>query len=369
MGRPVFGLLLLLVVFSSGCRGAGQAAPPPAPSRTAVGPRIGVVDVDAVARVHFRWPELDALNKRLAEVEAELAAPPQVPPVVQARLDAQLRAQARRLQTEFRAEVAALRARQEATLARYAERMKAEQGAKLGRLQAQIDADLTQAMEARTRALRTELHQYEVAVMDEYRFPIANLRLKADVVGVATEEELRRITGELDRLQNERDEKVRARAEVMGVTLDDFRKARVAEATARLGRTRREAEAELGRLVAERKKELETQTARVGRTKQRAFEARLRTFRQRLLGIGQGQLASAQGRYLEGLRAREQQLLAEQQALQEQRARLQDSILADVKIEVAAIAAARGFDVVLTRYLSNVTGEDFTADVLARMKR
>ena len=40
-----------------------------------------------------------------------------------------------------------------------------------------------------------------------------------------------------------------------------------------------------------------------------------------------------------------------------------------MKIEVAAIAAAKGFDVVLTRYLSNLTGEDVTADVLARLKR
>lgn len=370
MGRPAVGILLLLTLAAGGCRGVGPiAATRPASIATTPGLRIGVVDLDRVARAHPRWPELEALNKRLAEVEGQLAAPPQIPPAVQARLEAQLRAQGKKLEGEFRREMQALQERQRARLARYVAELRTEQKQKLARFQAQLDAELRTALETRARALRTELRQYELQVNDEYRFPIANLRLKADVIGVETEEELRRITGELVLLLNERDAKVRARAEVVDVVLQDFQKAKQAEATGRLSRAQQEAEAEINRLAEAKRRELDAEVQRRGKAKQRDFQARVNVFRRRLLGIGQGQLVSAQRRYVEGLRQRERQLLAERAALGEQRTRLQDAILADVKIEVAAIAAAKGFDVVLTRFLSNPGGEDFTADVLARMPR
>jgi len=367
MFRTTAALVLLAALAVSGCRSGRTAAPSPTP--TAAGVRIGVVDVDAVARAHPRWPELDALNRQAQEVEGELAAPPRVPPILQARFDAQMKAQARRLEGEFQAEMRALRARKQQDLDRYAAQVRAEQQARAVRIRAEIEAEVAQALETRVRALRADLRQYEAQVIEEYRFPIANLRLKADVVGVASEEELRALTTELERLFQERDAKVRARAEVLDVALQDFRKAKEAEANARLARLQREAEAEAKRLLAAREREIRTEADRTARMKEQEFRRRLNAFRRQLLGIGEGQLASAQRKYIEGLRQREKQLLAERQALQGQRARLEDSILADVKIEVAAIAAARGYDVVLTRYLSNLTGEDFTAEVLARMKR
>ncbi len=370
MGRTAAALLLLTALAVSGCRGIGPAArSQPASNATPGGAHIGVVDVEKVVRAHPRWPELDALTRKLADVEAQLATPPQLSPVVQARIEAQLRVQAKKLGAEFQAELTALRERQQARLARYVAQLQAEQAAKLNQLRAQIDGELKKGIDARAATLRAELRQYEAQVLGEYRFPIANLRLKVDVVGVETEEELRRITGELDRLFTERDGKVRARAELVEVVLQDFERARIAEANARLEKTQTAAEAEINRLVEAKKKELDEEARRLTGAKQRAFEARLKTFRRRLLGIGEGQLASAQSRYAEGLRQREQQLLAERQALREQRARLEDSILADVKIEVAAIAAAQGFDVVLTRFLTNVSGKDITIEVLARLKR
>jgi hypothetical protein len=325
--------------------------------------------VDKVARIHPRWPELDALTKKLGEVDALLAAPPQLSPVEQARLQRQLQAQARKLEAEFQVELRALRQQQETRLARYGEQIQGEQRKKVAELRAQIDVELKTAVEARAAALRAELRQFEAQVIDEYRFPIANLRLKADVVGVASEEELRHLTDELDRLLKERDAKVRARAEVLEIALRDFERARIAEANVRLEQAQREADAEIRRLVDARKKELDAEGARISRARQRAFQARLNDFRRRLAGIVEGQLTAAQGRQTEGLRQRREQLLAERRALAEQRARLEDSILADVKIEVAAIAAARGFDVVLTRYLTNLAGEEITTDVVARLKR
>jgi len=367
MSRTTAALVLLAALAVSGCRSGRTAAPSPTP--TAAGLRIGVVDVDAVARAHPRWPELEALNKKAQEVQAALAAPPVVPPILQARINAQMTAQARKLEGEFQGEMQALRARTQQQLDRYAAQVRAEQQARVLQIRAEMDRELAQAVEARARALRADLRVYEAQVIEEYRFPIANLRLKADVVGVASEEELRSLTTELERLFRERDAKVRARAEVLDVALQDFRKAKEAEANARLARVQQEAEADIKRLLSAREREVRAEADRVARTREREFRRRLNAFRRQLLGIGEGQLASAQRKYVEGLRQRERQLQAELQALQEQRARLEDSVLADVKIEVAAIAAARGYDVVLTRYLSNLTGEDFTAEVLARMKR
>lgn len=367
MGRVPVGIVLLIALALSGCRGAATARAPVA--ATPPGLRIGVVDIVAVGQGHPGWTEVEAINKRLAQIEARLASPPPLPPAIEARLRIRLRAQARRIETQYRREIASLRRRQEERLARYVAGVRAGQEAKLAQLRAQLGADYAKAVEARVAALRAELRQYEVQVLDTYRFPMANLRLKSDVVGVATEEELRRITGELDRLLTERDAKIRARAELLDVVLRDFQKAREAEATARLERARQAGEVETRRLTGAKERELLVETKRLAKRKQRLFQARLNTFRQGFQGIGEGILDAAQRRYVQGLRQQEQQLLAERQALQEQRRRLEDTILADVKIEVAAIAASRGLDVVLTRYVANLAGEDLTREVIARMKR
>src|SRR3990170_3687940 len=108
MGRPAAALLLLTALAVGGCRGIGPAArSQPTPSATPAGPHIGVVDVETVARAHPRWPELDALTKKLADVAAQLATPPQLSPVVRARIDARLRAQAKKLEAEVPAAGAA----------------------------------------------------------------------------------------------------------------------------------------------------------------------------------------------------------------------------------------------------------------------
>lgn len=368
MSRTAVGFLLLMALAVGGCRGGGSSGASP-PSPTPDPTRIAVVDMDAVVRAHPRWLEVDAIIKKLAQVEAALATPPVIPPILQARVQARLRAQARNLETEFRQEIAALKQRQEERILQYAARVRAEQQAKLQRLRAEIDTELQQALRARVRAARDELRQYEIQVLEEYKYPLTNLRLKADVVGVATEEEQRQLIEDLDRLLEERDAKVRARAEVLDAVVEDFQRAREAEANATYERARAAAAEETKRLIAATEQEIQDETTRLGKAKEGEFRRRLAAFRRSLTGIGEGQLDTAQRRYLEGLRQREQQLLAERQALTEQRLRLEDTILADVKIEVAAIAAARGLDVVLTRLLANLSGQDLTQEVLARLKR
>src|SRR3990172_7087771 len=150
MGRPAAALLLLTALAVGGCRGIGPAArSQPPPGAPPAGAHIGVVDVETLARAHPRWPELDALTKKLADVAAQLASAPQLSPVVQASIDARLRAQAKKLGAELQAEVAALRARQEAKLAPDLSQLRAEQAAKLNQLRAQIDGELKKGIDAR----------------------------------------------------------------------------------------------------------------------------------------------------------------------------------------------------------------------------
>lgn len=368
MSPPAIGLLLLLALIAAGCGGRGSSGASP-PSATLDLPRIAVVDLDAVVRAHPRWTEVDVIAKKLLEVEAALATPPAIPPILQAQVQARLRAQARRLEREFAAEIAALKKRQEERVVLYAARVRTEGEAALAKLQAEIDTELNRALLERIRTARAELREYELQVLDEYRYVIANLRLKADVVGVASEEEERQLIEELDRVLQERDNKVQARAQVLDAVVADFRRAREAEANAKFARARAAAAAETKRLIAAKEGEIQAETTRLGKAKEREFRRRLNAFRRDLTGIGEGQLDAAERRFLEGLRQREQQLLAERQALTEERLRLEDAILADVKIEVAAIAAAQRLDVVLTRLVANVSGEDITKEVLARLKR
>jgi hypothetical protein len=83
----------------------------------------------------------------------------------------------------------------------------------------------------------------------------------------------------------------------------------------------------------------------------------------------QEQYRAAQERYAKELQADEARLRAELQALMEQRVRLEDSVLAEVRIEVAAAAQAQKVDVVLTRVVAHTGAVDLTPAVIAKLKR
>jgi len=371
--RPSFAPTLLAAALAlSGCRGIRPSARPAPSPQAAVSPsglRAGVVDLNKVARVHPRWKELEALAKRLQRVQGQLAAPALPPFLSDERLRRQLEAQGKALQAEFQAEIQVIRERQEAKLRQFADEVRGRQETLFEQRKAQVEAQLRKALDDRARALQEELRRYELQVMEEYRYPLANLRLKADVVGVASEDELKRMTEEIERLQDERDAKVRARAQAIDATMNDFQRAKALEAEARLVALKKTAEAEIRRQAEAKRRELEAENAKLVREKEQEFNRRLADVRLKVLGVAGDQVKQAQGRYAEGLRKREQQLLAEERAVNEQRLRLEDSILAEVKIEAAAIAAQRGLDVVLTRYTLNMKMEDLTQAVIARLKR
>jgi Skp family chaperone for outer membrane proteins len=52
-----------------------------------------------------------------------------------------------------------------------------------------------------------------------------------------------------------------------------------------------------------------------------------------------------------------------------QRFRLEDSLLAEIRIEIAALAQDQKIDAVLTRVLASTTAVDLTQAVIARIRR
>jgi Skp family chaperone for outer membrane proteins len=81
------------------------------------------------------------------------------------------------------------------------------------------------------------------------------------------------------------------------------------------------------------------------------------------------QLRAAQARYIKRVEAEVARTRAELQALAAQRLRLEDSVLAEIKIEVATVAQERRVDTVVTRTINARGAIDLTSDLIARMKR
>ena len=65
--------------------------------------------------------------------------------------------------------------------------MRAEQEGKLADRQRELNVELQQAIETKRNEFQQELEKFELATMIEYRIPLANLRIKGDVVGISTD--------------------------------------------------------------------------------------------------------------------------------------------------------------------------------------
>jgi hypothetical protein len=330
---------------------------------------VGVVDMPALLRAHRRWPEFEVLTRKIDALQFRLSNPPEPPALPPPNLEPQLQAEADRLSAAYRAELAELEAQVRRRVESVAADVKAEAEAKLADRQRQANEELQRTIEARRDELQRELEKFEIATMNEYRIPLLNLRLKADVVGLSNEEEAKRLNEEANRLLQERDAKIRTRAQALEKTMQEFQQAKTAEAETRFKAVVAAVEEEANKRIT-----AENETARAeieAAVKDR--EARLRSGveqrRQILVGGTEEQVRAAQDRYARQLRAEGSRLQAELQALHGQRLRLEDAIVAEIKIEIATLAQTRKVDVVLARTVANVTAVDLTQAVAARLKR
>jgi Skp family chaperone for outer membrane proteins len=368
-------VLLAAVALSAGCRLGGSSAPvptsTPAAEVTPTRETIGVIDLQTVLRSHRRWPELEVLLKKSEALQVRLSTP--LPPPVMApqgpAINANLDVEAGRLKASLQAELNALEEQAKRRLEAFVVDLRAEQEGKLADQQRTLNTELQKVLDARRDEIQRELEKVELATMAEYRLPLVNLRLKADVVGVTNEEEGKRLSEEADRLLKERDTKIRARAQAFDKSFEEFQKAKTSEAEAQLkamiASLEEEAAAKVAAKQNEARQELEAEV--------KAREATLRkavTDRQNLLVDGtQEQLRTAQEQYVKQAQAEHTKLQAEMRAVSEQRLRLEDSVLAEIKIEVATVAQERRVDVVLMRAIPGANAVDLTRAVIARLRR
>lgn len=377
-GRSAVRTTILLVAtvatvaaLAIGCRSrpSAQVSPSSAPSAIPASARIGVVDVTAVAKAHPRWQELDGLNTRVAQAESALALvpPPPLPP--QTDVSRALEQEARNLKASFEEEVNALREDRRVALETYAADVKKSQEAKFTAGRAQMEEEARNAIDAYREELRAQLRAAEAEIMAEYRYPLLNLRLRAEVAGLRSEEEGRQVLRQLQALQQEREERIRMEGEGIERKFQEFSRAKEAEVNAALKAQQDALVAEGQRMVEAKRREFEAEMAREASSKQRQFAERLEQRRKQFIEAAEAQLRGQQTAYIREIDQRTAQLRAQLLSLQEQRARLEEAILAEVKIEVATIAQAQQVDVVLTRHVSSRGLIDLTADVIRKIRR
>ncbi|HET8678531.1 MAG TPA: hypothetical protein VFM39_00315 [bacterium] len=371
------GVLLVALTLTAGCRPGGGGAARPVPTSTPgaeVTPTretVGVVDMQAVLRSHRRWPELESLLKRLEVLQIRLnnPLPPPVPPAAGADIKATLQAEADRLFATMQAEVTALEEQAKRRFDAFVADLRAEQEGKLADRQRALNAEYQKAIEAKRDEFQRELEKFELTTMAEYRLPLLNLRLKADVVGVTNEEEGKRLSEEADRLLRQRDEKIKVKAQALDKGLDEFQKARSSEAETQLKSLIKSLEDEGATKIESRQAEMRAELQAEAKTREAALHKAIDERRKLLVGGTEEQLRAAQEQYARQVQAEGTKLQAEIQKVQEQRIRLEDSVLAEIKIELASVAQERRVDVVLMRALATTDAVDLTKAVIARMRR
>jgi hypothetical protein len=358
------GLIALAAVLAGGCRGRAQNS-----SATAADTRVGVVDLQAVTHAHPRWQDLDVLVQEERNVQAELAMIPQPPSLPAPEVQRLLDEEAKRLRAELGKEVESLHSEGQRQIEAFANELRTDAEARLAQLQHDLRAQGEEELMAKRDEMRVQLNEAEQTIRDEYRYPLLNLRLRAEVAGLSSEAEGKQLLQQMAALQEERNTRIQEKTNELQSVFSELQKAKESEITAKLKDEQDALEAEGRQRLAARQQAAQVDFQQAAGDLQKTFQARMERRRQEIISGGQAPLPGREGTYTQSLIERSRQLQSELVALREKRQRLEDSILAEVKIEVATIAQTRRLDVVLTRYVSNVAGIDITADVVAKLKQ
>ncbi|MBI4278540.1 MAG: hypothetical protein HY660_08800 [Armatimonadetes bacterium] len=140
------------------------------------------------------------------------------------------------------------------------------------------------------------------------------------------------------------------------------------EATEALKAAQAAATGELRRLAEMKQQELEKRVEEAVNTREATFRTQMDARRRELVKEAEAQLAIHQEQYVRFVEAREKQLQTELTARRAERARLEASIMAEVRIEVATLAQEKGLDVVLARQYISVEGVDITEEVAHKVR-
>ncbi len=366
--RPVL-MVLGVVVILLAARGLVQLAQPPLVPAGAPQARVAVVDLDAVLRAHPRWGELDTLNRRLAKLQGQFARLPVPPPPPRADLQRAMKVEAARLRVAFEKEIGFFREEGRRRLAAFSATVREEHQTKFEATRKQLEVDGRAAIEAKRKELEGQLRTVEHEIMNEYTYPLLNLRLRAEVAGLSSDQEGRAVLREIQTLQEEREQRIRAKGEELNKVLLEFQKSREVEGNAQLDTLKASLDRDGQDRVLAKQQELEAEFKRVAVEKDTQFRQRLERRQKELLAAAEAQVRVQQRAYLSGVDDRTRRLRSELNAVQEERARLEASMVAEVKVTIAAIAQVQKLDVVLTRYITNLRGENITTAVVQRLKK
>ncbi|MDR5682933.1 MAG: hypothetical protein QN163_02755 [Armatimonadota bacterium] len=379
----------------TGCAGTPRSVPSPSPvAATPRATRVGLVDLDRVAEQHPRAQELAALRRRVAETEVAMRiplAPPQIAqpqirdlgPRLQARTRELLEQQAAELRRTYQEELRVLERQGKEEVERFARQVQAEQQEKLTQRQEALQAELHARAEAKRKEMEPKLRAYEGEVAREYRIPLLNLRLKLEAVQHTDRQQFERLVAEYERLQREREAKVAAFQAEQQKEFEAFVKESEEQARSQMEAYRAELEAEARRRIEEREAIVRNRLREAAAARERQFREVMRARERELVSGAQGEardavaaarreleriVEEARAKYVAEERARQEQLQSQLVALRTQQANLETAILAEVRIEVAAIALEQNLDVVLVRYVSHIGGVDITDQVLRRLR-
>ncbi|HYM90108.1 MAG TPA: hypothetical protein VEW91_00565 [bacterium] len=378
----VCAALAALVV---GCGGRTPAAHPLSSSPASeaspqAGPRalrIAVVDLARAARVHPRWPEVTVLDRQVSELQAKLALETSgaagriEPPKID--LTPEMQAAVERMQPEFQREAEAVKAAARQDMDAYVAQLRVEDQKKAEAKRAELEAELTKAVRDKQQALEADTQQFQQQTMGEYRLPLLNLKLKLETLQPAGKGESDRLTQQIQALTNERDEKIAAHEKANRQALEDFQKERVQASSAELQAYQAQLAKEGQQLVNERAAKVTEQVRAQLTAKQAEFNQRLRGQEQAIVSAARGtQAREAEARYralVEAETARIRALQEELRGVQLGRARVFAVILADLRVEAAALAQEKGWDVVLTQAIVAPGTVDATDELIARIRR
>jgi len=379
---------LPLVLLLAGCQGhspASQGTSPTVSATASAGPKVVVVDFEKVVRAHPRWGDVDALDRRIANLEGQLSAIApqlQVPqinlePAFQATAQQELAAARPQFEQQFNQTATALRAESQKELEAYAAQIHAAQQTEFDTQQKALQAQVQKAIDDKQQALNQDTAQYQEQMLDEYRLPLLNLQLKQTAVQGGDRAQQQAVAQQIQALTAERDAKTAAHEKANQQALADFEKQQRDAYDQQI----KDLEAQL---TAEGQKQLEQKQAELEKTfhaqltaKQAQLNAQmntqikavLTTREQALVAGAREQVARAQQQAIAGAQAEAQSLRAQLQEAQDERGRLLDSILADVRVEATALAQEQGYDVILTRAVGTVDVTDITDELIARIKR
>jgi len=381
--------IVALVGLLTGCQGRPPASHPAAqPPAAAVpaGPKVAVVDFTRALHAHPRWPDVDALDRQIAQLEGRLAVPtapqfqmPQVDlqPQIQAAAQQELQQIRPQYQRQFDQTATALRDAAKKELDAFVAQVRAAEQSQFNEKQQALQAQITKALQDKQQAIDKDNEEFQQQTLAQYKLPLLNLQLKREAVAPGNRQQQQSLDQQVQAMTKERDDKVAAHEKANQQAFADFQQQQNEAYMQQLKDLEAELNNDAQQQVAAKAKEINDRLrdALVATQVQLAAEmntrlkAELSARQQALVQDARAQIEHARLQAVTGAEAQQQALRAQLQEAQAERARLLAEIVADLRVETAELAQQKGYDVVLTQTLATMDVTDITSDLIARIKR